>query len=184
MAEFFDPSPRALALGTGRYEKKHELPFADVPVGKSFSVEPEHMNISTLRTLACRAGDKYGKQFKVINHGEAFEVFCSATKPVKERPKRAKKAEEPEATPPQPANAWAAEPVGNGPKFFTNEPVQRDPTEHYLFRAHCLQCHSLFEVIPSRDNNVAVSPDPNSWDVTCLNCNHVNRTPKSLGMAK
>ena len=53
-------------------------PFAELPVGLSFTVPIEGTKESSLRTSASMAGKKLGKVFKVIKHLEfgVFEIGC------------------------------------------------------------------------------------------------------------
>lgn len=75
--EFFDPSPRATGEVVGRFAKKYNFPFAEVPKGKSFSVPKEAVkNLNVLRTTASRMGKRMAKKFKVIEHETEYEVYC------------------------------------------------------------------------------------------------------------
>lgn len=72
------PSPKATNTNEHQFKIRYSFPFDEVPVNLSFAVaRNEVKNIAVLRSIATRAGAKYNRRFKVIDHGEAgYEVFC------------------------------------------------------------------------------------------------------------
>lgn len=61
-----------------------KYPWSTIPIGKSFIITHNEMKITSLRPFANRMGKKYGKKFRVIDHGPetGYEVAC---KPMEEK---------------------------------------------------------------------------------------------------
>lgn len=78
--EFKDPSEKAVLGESHLFRRKHEFPFDRVPVGKSFAVPKELINSTALRSAASRAGKVHSKIFRVIDHGDTFEVYCAGVR--------------------------------------------------------------------------------------------------------
>lgn len=53
-----------------------KYPWKELKVGESFPVDPNDIKLSSLRPFATRMGKKFGKKFRVKDHGESYEVGC------------------------------------------------------------------------------------------------------------
>lgn len=55
-----------------------KYPWSTVPIGKSFVVAHNEMKLTSLRPFANRMGKKFGKKFRVVDHGPeiGYEVAC------------------------------------------------------------------------------------------------------------
>jgi len=98
MVNFVDHSDKAFEQFRGHFQKKYNLPFENVPVGKSFIVpKAEIPESSIVRALASRQAKKWGKNFRVVDHGDKWEIACLSLRP--EGPAIAKPPGRPRTTP-------------------------------------------------------------------------------------
>lgn len=77
MRQLYASSPRALDKPV-RGIREAKYPWKDITVGQSFSIAYSEIKIESLRPFVSRMAKKFGKKFRVIDHGEeaGYEIAC------------------------------------------------------------------------------------------------------------
>lgn len=75
MKQIFPSSEKVMQIKTRREAK---YPWQELRAGQSFQVSYSEIALDSLRPLASRMGKKFGKRFRVVDHGEkvGYEVAC------------------------------------------------------------------------------------------------------------
>ena len=75
--QFFDPSEKILNMKAGNPVGVRKYPWAEVPTGKSFTINDKSaIKFKVLRSLASKMGKKLGRKFRVAEHDGCYEVNC------------------------------------------------------------------------------------------------------------
>jgi hypothetical protein len=151
--EFVQPSEKALKATCNEFQKKYNFPFEKCPVGMSFVVRKDEVSaIGVLRSLCTRQGQRWGKQFRVTEHEDRFEISCVRLRD--EGPQQPKSVGRPaKVKEPKQVEQRVIEPTA-APKFFTDSPnpkkkygvlVAEPDHETGIGRAGCYQCGTIRE---------------------------------------
>lgn len=152
MREFVEPSKEAVELNKETlFRSKYHLPFDTVPLGKSFAVnKSEGIPIGSLRTSASRQGKKLNRVFRVIDHGETFEVHYARDREV------------------------IAPPVGTAPEV--EAPVKK-PLQDWI-KLTCPNCNETNGSLPVEEF-LRETADPAIVETRCMDCDHVWQQPRA-----
>lgn len=53
---------------------KHKYPWNELECGQSFAIPKDRIKLLTLRPMATAKGKKLNKKFRVVEHGDCYEV--------------------------------------------------------------------------------------------------------------
>lgn len=77
MRQLYPSSPKALDKPV-RGIREAKYPWKEIQVGQSFSIGHDEIKLESLRPFVSRMAKKFGKKFRVIDHGAeaGYEVSC------------------------------------------------------------------------------------------------------------
>lgn len=162
--DFRKPSDKALKdIDSIVGKRKYNFPFDKVPIGYSFPVDKSEVkSLQILRAIASREGIKLGRNFRVAEHEDVFEVYYHSDRKEASPPPVGKN----EPVPPQePVNSFFA------PSAPAGTLAKAEGDAHREYRFQCYHCGAHQKFTPHIDwKTVSESEDKEFWLTGCTAC--------------